>query len=76
MKRMTLATAALCALAVSGCLSTSDDSNDYLHPSKSVDKMSHEELCAYYAHYRENPDLSASGREIATKQMQAKGCTA
>ena len=68
MKRLALIFAVVAGLA--GCQSH----NSYLEPSKPLDKMSAEELCSYYAHYRENPDLSQHGRDVATGQMRAKNC--
>lgn len=68
---MRIAWAALVlGLGLAGCQSH----DSYLEPSKPVDKMSPEELCAYYAHYRENPDLNAHARDVATQQMRAKNC--
>ena len=68
MKRLALVIAIGAGLA--GC----QDHNSYLEPSKSIDKMSPEELCGFYSHYRENPELSQHGRDVATQQMRAKGC--
>ena len=73
MKRLLIVAAALGTLALAGCFSS--DGDFYTAP-KPVDKMSHEELCSFYQHYRENPSLSESGREITTRQMRAKGCAA
>jgi nitrous oxide reductase accessory protein NosL len=70
MKRWLIGTVALSAL-LAGCGS---DKNDFLQAPKALDKMSPEELCTFYKHYRENPDLSAHARDVATAQMRAKGC--
>ena len=74
MRRLMWATAALASLALGGCFG--DDSTSFYNAPKPVDKMSQDELCSFYAHYRDNPQLSAQGKEIATKQMRAKGCAA
>ena len=74
MKRWIVSVVALSSL-LGGCLGIGSDSDSYLEPSKPIDKMSHEELCAFYVHYRDNPDLSQHAKSVATQQMQAKGCT-
>ena len=65
---------ALAALAIGTCLAGCQSHDSYLEPSKALDKMSPEELCAYYAHYREDPALSPHAKEVATQQMRAKNC--
>lgn len=62
-------TAAAC-IWLAGCQSK----DSYLEPSKPVDKMSHDELCAFYGHYRDDPALSQHSKDVATNQMRAKGC--
>ena len=69
MKRLAVA-----ALALGTCLAGCQDKNSYLEPSKSLDKMSPDELCAYYAHYRDDPDLTPHAKDVATQQMRAKNC--
>ena len=60
----------LLGAVLAGC----QDHNSYLEPSKALDKMSPDELCAFYVHYRENPDLNAHAKDVATQQMRAKNC--
>lgn len=62
------------ALALAGLLGACESHNSYLEPSKALDKMSPEELCDFYAHYRDNPDLSPHAKDVATNQMRAKHC--
>ena len=56
-----------------GCFSSS---NSYYDAPKPIDKMSKDELCAFYVHYRENPELSQQAKDVATQQARAKGCSA
>ena len=60
----------LAAISLAGCQSK----DSYLEPSKPIDKMSHDELCAFYAHYRDDPSLTPHSKEVATEQMRVKGC--
>ena len=60
----------MAAACVAGCQSK----DSYLEPSKPVDKMSHDELCTFYAHYRDDPNLTPHAKDVATQQMRAKGC--
>lgn len=62
------------AFALAGILSGCNSQSSYLEPSKALDKMSPEEVCAFYAHYRDNPELSPHAKDVATDQMRAKHC--
>ena len=59
--------------ALAGCL---NKSNEFYDAPKALDKMSPEELCAFYQHYRENPELSQHAKDVAAQQARAKGCQA
>ena len=65
---------ALIAIVLTACLAGCSNSNPFTDAPKALDKMTPEELCAFYGKYRDNPDLSASGKAIATNQMKAKHC--
>ena len=57
-------------LVLGGC----NSKNDFYDAPKPIDKMSAEELCTFYDHYRSNPELSPDAKATATRQMRAKGC--
>lgn len=70
MQRLSVVALIVVGLAVGGCESTS---NPY-DPDKPLDKMTHDELCAYYTYYLTNPALSEQTRRIATTKKREKGC--
>ncbi len=71
MKRLGALALILTALALGGCEST----KNHYDPDKPIDKMTHEELCSYYAFYLTNPNLMEQTRRIATTKMHEKGCS-
>ena len=72
MKKMALGAIILGSL-LGGCQS---DENKYYDAPKALDKMSKDELCAFYGKYTSNPDLSPHARTVALEQMRTKGCAA